>query len=210
MISFIVPVFNGEKYLDECLSSINLADSEIIVVNDGSMDASEKIAKKYTDKIVNIEHSGPVIARNIGLSHARGEYIIFMDADDILIEHATDICMKNIDGFDGVIGLRSDFISPDCPDISIQTKSSHHGVISGCAMFRRECFDIIGKMDEELLCGDGYDWLLRAEKNGLKFNKIDNILCMRRIHNSNMGRQMAGREKSDYIKIIKKHFVGQK
>ena len=148
MISVIVPVFNGEKYLDECLSSIHDDNIEIIVVDDESNDNSYNIAKKYTDQIIKIKHSGPVIARNTGLKHANGEYVVFMDADDVLNKNAISQMRKDIDGFDGVVGLRSDFISPDCPNINAQTKTSNHGVISGCAMFKKSVFDKIGGFDE--------------------------------------------------------------
>lgn len=207
MISVIIPVFNGEKYLDECLSSIRGDDVEIIVVDDESNDNSYEIARKYTNNVIKIKHAGPVVARNMGLQHAHGEFIVFMDADDILKENALSQMENNIDVFDGVIGLRADFISPDCPNINVQTKTSNHGVIAGCAMFKKSVFDKIGDFDSELLCGDGFEWLMRTQKNGIKFNKIDSVLCMRRIHNNNMGRTMQKNEKQDYIKIIKKHFI---
>lgn len=207
MISVIIPVYNGEKYLDECLSSVQHDNVEIIVVLDGCTDNSHDIAIKYTDKIIIHEtNQGPVVARNNGIKSANGDYIMLMDADDILDSQAYDILLQNITSFDGVIGLRSDFVSPEC-DITPETKTSSHGVISGCALFTKSAFERNGLFDEELLCGDGYDWLLRAEKSGLKFNKIDSILCKRRIHESNMGRRLKDRECSDYAKIIKKHFV---
>lgn len=209
MISIIVPVFNGEKYLDECLSGLGGNGIEIIVVNDSSNDNSEIIAKKYTDKVINIEHSGPVVARNTGLKHANGDYVMFMDADDVLNKDAITIMMNKIADFDVIIGRRSDFISPDCKDINTQTKTSSHGVIAGCALFKKSAFESIGYFDEDLLCGDAYDWLLRAKKSDLKIKEIDDILCMRRIHESNMGKTMALREKTDYAKIIRKHFVGK-
>lgn len=209
MISIIIPVFNGEKYLDECLSSLSHSDIEIIVVNDASTDTSEQIAKKYTDKIITVEHAGPVVARNIGLKAAKGDYVIFMDADDVLNKDAISTMENQIDDFDGIIGRRSDFISSDCKDITAETKTSSHGVIAGCAMFKKAAFDTVGNFDEDLLCGDGYDWLLRAKKSGLKIKEIDDVLCMRRIHQNNMGRTMGLREKSDYAKIIRKHFVGK-
>ncbi len=209
MISIIIPVFNGAKYLDECLSSIFGENIEIIIVNDASTDNSEQIAKKYTDKVINIEHSGPVIARNVGIKNATGDYLMFMDADDILKKDAITILINNISDFDGIIGRRSDFVSPDCKDIVVETKTSSHGVIAGCAMFKKSTFETVGLFDEDLLCGDGYEWLLRAKKHGLKIKEIDDVLCMRRIHESNMGRTMGMREKSDYVKIIKKHFVGE-
>lgn len=210
MISVIIPVFNGEKYLDECLSSVKNTDIEIIVVNDASTDNAENIARKYTDKIINISKSGPVIARNIGLKSANGEYIMFMDADDVLVKNAVDILYQQLKDFDVVIGLRQDFISPDCVDtyktIPEQKKSSH-GVISGCALLKKNVFDIVGDFDTDLMCGDGYDWLLRAEKSGIKINKIDSVVCHRRLHNSNMGRTLKDQECLDYVKIIRKHFT---
>ena len=209
MISIIISVFNGAKYLDECLSSVSDANIEIIVVNDASTDNSEQIAKKYTDKVVNIKHSGPVIARNIGIKNANGDYLMFMDADDVLKESAIITLANNIGDFDGIIGRRSDFVSPDCKDVEAETKTSSHGVIAGCALFKKDVFEKVGLFDEDLLCGDGYEWLLRSKKSGIKIKEIDDILCMRRIHKSNMGRTMGMREKSDYAKIIRKHFVGK-
>lgn len=209
MISIIIPVFNGEKYLDECLSSLPRTDVEIIVINDDSTDESAEIAHKYTNNVINIEHSGPVVARNIGIKNASGDYLMFMDADDVLKQGAIETLQNQIDDFDGIIGRRSDFVSQDCQDIVAEPKTSSHGVIAGCAIFKKSAFDVIGLFDEDLLCGDGYDWLLRAQKNGLKLKEIDDVLCMRRIHNSNMGRTMGMREKMDFAKIIRKHFVGK-
>ena len=210
MISVIIPVFNGAKYLDECLSSVPVSDTEIIVVNDDSTDNSAEIAKKYADHVINIEHSGPVIARNMGLKNANGDYVVFMDADDVLKENAITIMKQEIGDFDVVIGLRADFVSPDCTQSNSETKTSSHGVIAGCAMIKKSIFEQVGAFDEDLLCGDGYEWLLRAKKNNIKIKEINDVLCMRRIHDSNMGKTMGMREKTDYVKIIKKHFMGKK
>lgn len=208
MISVVIPVYNGEKYLDECLSSVAGTNVEIIVVNDASNDNSEQIARKHTKNVISIAHAGPVIARNQGLHQTHGDYIVFMDADDILKPDALKNMQNEIGDFDVVIGLRQDFISPDCTD-TIQNKKSQHGVIAGCALFKKSAFDKVGDFDTDLLCGDGYDWILRAEKQGIKIKKSNTVFCMRRIHNSNMGKTMAAQEKLDYVKIIKKHFMGK-
>ncbi|MBP5683928.1 MAG: glycosyltransferase [Bacilli bacterium] len=89
-VSVIVPVYNVEKYIDKCLDSLvkqTLKDLEIIVVNDGSPDNSEKIIQKYAKKYKNIkylvkENGGLSDARNYGLKYAKGEYIAFLDSDD--------------------------------------------------------------------------------------------------------------------------------
>lgn len=91
LISIIVPVYNGEKYLRECLDSLlaqTLTDIEIIVVDDGSTDGSAAICREYMQRepdrlrYVHQENSGQSSARNHGLDHARGQYIAFCDADD--------------------------------------------------------------------------------------------------------------------------------
>ena len=83
--SIIVPVYNVEDYISECLLSImnqTEKDFEVIVVNDGSKDKSIEIAKKYPVKIINQENQGLSEARNTGVKHAKGEYILFLDSDD--------------------------------------------------------------------------------------------------------------------------------
>lgn len=90
-VSVIVPVYNVEKYIDKCLNSLvnqTLKEIEIIVVNDGSPDNSQKIidryVKKYPNKVQSYikENGGLGSARNYGLKHANGEYISFVDSDD--------------------------------------------------------------------------------------------------------------------------------
>jgi len=90
-VSVIVPVYNVEKYLEKCLDSLvsqTLKEIEIIVVNDGSPDDSQKIidqyVTKYPEKIVSLmkENGGLGDARNYGLKYAKGEYIGFVDSDD--------------------------------------------------------------------------------------------------------------------------------
>jgi len=208
MLSVIIPVFNGEKYLLECLQSLP-SGAEIIVVDDGSTDNSAEIASEFGATVFKLINGGPVIARNHGLLHARGDFIMFMDADDVMVPGGTDIIMQNFDDeTDGVIALRTDFKSPDSDKEFIIKESKGHGVIAGCAIFRRRAFDTVGNFDEELLCGDGFEWLLRAEKNGIKIKRINDIVCRRRLHGDNMGVRMRDQEMRDYVKIIRKHKLG--
>ena len=90
-ISVIVPVYNVEKYIGKCLDSLvnqTLEDIEIIIVNDGSPDNSQKIinkyVKKYPQKVKSFikENGGQGSARNYGLKHAKGEYVAYVDSDD--------------------------------------------------------------------------------------------------------------------------------
>ena len=89
-VSIIVPVYNVEKYIEKCLKSLvnqTLKDIEIIIVNDGTKDNSQRIVDKYTKKYDFVksyikENGGLSSARNYGLKYANGEYIAFVDSDD--------------------------------------------------------------------------------------------------------------------------------
>lgn len=96
-ISIIVPVYNCEEWLRECINSLICSDSpceyEIILVNDGSTDRSGNICDEYAIihnciKVIHTINQGVSTARNIGLENATGEWIIFVDGDDILEENA--------------------------------------------------------------------------------------------------------------------------
>lgn len=97
-VSIIIPIYNSEKYLNRCLDSLvnqTLEDIEIITVNDGSTDKSEEIIKSYMDDkriiFINKKNGGQASARNLGLTKANGDYIIFIDSDDYT---NLDMCEK--------------------------------------------------------------------------------------------------------------------
>lgn len=111
-LSVIIPVYNAEKYLGECLASllrqdIPAEDYEIICVNDGSKDGSltllQDFARQYTNVIViDKENGGVTTARNAGLSAAQGDYIWFIDADDMVPENILGMLRSKAAGCDRV------------------------------------------------------------------------------------------------------------
>ena len=122
-VSVVVPVYNVEKYLSECLDSIvsqTLEDIEIIVVNDGSPDNSSEIIKKYAErdsriKVINKENGGYASAVNKGISVATGEYIAEVDSDDYIdrnmYKRLYEIAQK--ENVDIVVGRYAEFIGKD-------------------------------------------------------------------------------------------------
>ena len=104
MISVIVPVYNVEEYLEECLESIKrqtYTDIEVILVNDGSTDGSKEICERYCEKdsrfkLVNQENKGLSGARNRGMLESKGEFISFVDSDDVLKEDMLEQLMKQM------------------------------------------------------------------------------------------------------------------
>lgn len=94
-LSIIIPVYNASKYLRECMDSIAKQDSEryeVICIDDGSEDNSFEILKEYNDvfynyRVIQQSHSGLSAARNNGLQRAKGEYVYFVDSDDVLCDN---------------------------------------------------------------------------------------------------------------------------
>ncbi len=129
-VSVVIPVYNGEAYLEECMDSIlfqTLKEIEVICVDDGSTDHCSELLQKYKEMdsrvkvITNQRNYGPGTSRNKGLEKARGKYVIFLDADDVfekeLLELAfsraeiyqTDICIFREDEFSDSIKKRTEY-----------------------------------------------------------------------------------------------------
>ena len=93
-ISVIIPIYNGEEYLEQCIQSVfnqTLKEIELICVDDGSVDNSVQIIQKYAEKDKRIslfqqKNQGPGPARNFALKHAKGKFVAFLDADDYYLD----------------------------------------------------------------------------------------------------------------------------
>ena len=138
-ISLIIPVYNVEKYLKQCLESVinqTLQEIEIICVNDGSTDNSPKILKEYAQKykrikIINKENAGLGAARNTGIEHATGEYIGFIDSDDWVDTSMYEKLYKNAEVHN------SDIVMCPIHLFSDNNKEIKHNL----SYFSLECFD---------------------------------------------------------------------
>lgn len=118
LISVIVPIYNGEKYLKECIESIRnqtYPNLEIILINDGSNDKSLEICINYQQKdgrikIINQRNQGVCKARNAGLKISKGDYITFVDSDDIIEKNMYEILLKDIRKYNADIARCRAFI----------------------------------------------------------------------------------------------------
>lgn len=105
MISIIVPIFNVEKYLSECLNSIisqSISDYEVLLINDGSTDKSGDICDEYAQKdsrfkVYHKQNGGVSSARNFALEKIQGDWVYFCDADDLLYEKTLEILIRKFD-----------------------------------------------------------------------------------------------------------------
>lgn len=155
-LSIIVPVFNTEKYIEKCISSLlnqDINDYEIIVVNDGTKDRSiDIIRQKFQDPriiIVEQENGGLSKARNFGLRQSHGEYIYFVDSDDYISENCLGSILKNIDDdydllyFNGYYrhkGEQEEFISNNNNTLSGKTLSMKNPFVTAWLYIYKKSF----------------------------------------------------------------------
>ena len=105
LVSIIIPVYNAERYLEDCIESIlkqTYKNYEVLLIDDGSKDNSGNICDRYSNSnnnitVIHTENRGPSHARNTGILHAKGEWICFVDSDDTVTEHWLESYMKYAD-----------------------------------------------------------------------------------------------------------------
>jgi glycosyltransferase involved in cell wall biosynthesis len=217
LISCIIPVFNGERYLAEALESIfkqTYRPIEIIVADDGSTDGSAAVVTGYGSQICYLKQSnaGPATARNLGLSVARGDFVAFLDADDLwhpekLERQAArfrarpelDYCVAHAQNF-------------WIPELSQENdKFRDHRIskalpayVTGTLLVRRELFTTVRAFDPSLAHGDSTQWFLRAAEHGAVGELMPDVLLYRRLHHTNRIRQLAGASRNEFLQIVKK------
>ncbi len=192
LITVIVPVYNARNFVIEALRSIqqqNYEPLELIVINDGSTDDSLKIVRSLEMKmtLINQENAGPAAARNKGLGLAKGDFITFLDADDIwpenklrrqlayLLDHPQMVVVWGRSKYFGEFSERDKKIPLD----ENQTRIAYQ---LGSALFRREAFDKVGVFDETFITGEDNDWLLRATEMGLNQGAMNDVCLHHRMH----------------------------
>ena len=213
-VSAVIPVHNCRRYLAEAIGTA-LAQThlpcEIILVDDGSTDASAEVAKGFGGRVryYRQEHAGIGAARNTGVELAQGEFLAFLDADDLWASFKTEAQLKVFathPEIDMVFGLTQQFISPDidagtgnpfvCP------AEPSKGQMAGSMLIRRDAFLRVGLFDPGLRVGEFLDWYLRAQALALKPFFLAKVVLRRRIHGNNtVLREHASQ--LDYVRVLK-------
>jgi glycosyltransferase involved in cell wall biosynthesis len=215
LISVIIPVYNAERYLAEAIESVmsqTLPPDEIIIVDDGSTDESHQVAKRFAKPVLYYYQSqaGPGAARNLGVALAKGDWLTFLDADDLWLPDklARQMDLLKLDKeLEMVFGGVEQFISPDLdefhrPNLRIQSQT-FKGYHVGTMIIRRAAFAKVGFFSTALRVGEFIDWFARTQEKGLKSRLMPEIVMRRRIHDNNL-MQREGNIGGDYARILKK------
>ena len=224
MISIIVPVYNVENYLEECLESIRkqtYQDIEVILVNDGSTDDSQAICEHFcqTDnrfRLINQKNQGQSVARNHGVKESIGEYIMFVDSDDVVSLGLLEQLMKYMsNGIDIVECDRTEAIqclNEEKKDIHVKEFDSNealyqcfnHGVSWSpvAKLYRRKIVEKVPFL-ENLIYEDFYTGIVSL-KYIHKMRKIDYIGYYYRYHTSSTMNQTYSEKNLDIFKVGEK------
>lgn len=238
LISIIIPVYNGEKYLEECLDSVikqTYKELEIIVVNDGSTDKTGSIIDSYVKKDIRIKQialekqKGVALARNAGIENAEGDYISFIDSDDVIsndfienlfseMDDETDVvCSGYYDFKDSINNIMKTLI---LPNKSNKTVDETYGVYSDLFLesvamqavwgkiFRKELFKNL--YFESLEIGEDEVLLVQIMISNAVFKTCEYAGYYYRKHNdsvlgrANMGKEFVKNDLKAKLLIVKR------
>ncbi|BCM88227.1 UDP-Glc:alpha-D-GlcNAc-diphosphoundecaprenol beta-1,3-glucosyltransferase WfgD [Abditibacteriota bacterium] len=213
-ISTIIPVYNGERYLTEAIESVlgqTYAPFEVIVVDDGSSDASASIAQSFGPVVRFIQqvNSGAAAARNQGVALTTGTHLAFLDADDVWKPAKLARQMQTLrenPALDIVFGGMEQFVSPELDEGIKSTIHCPIETIAGythCTMLiKRDSFQRVGPFPVGWQVGEFIDWFLHAQDKGLQSEMLPEVVMRRRLHPNNQGREKCD-FRQDYVRIVK-------
>ena len=206
LVSTVVPVYNGERFLGAALDSA-LAQGyprhEVIVVDDGSTDASAEVARRRPEvRYIHQENAGPATARNTGIEAATGEVICYLDSDDMsvpgrlarqagyLVERPRVGCVLGHQELlvEPGIELPAWARLPRFPAPGSGTEEPNENpYFPPCTMVaRRWAFDRVGLFDPSFRIGEDVDWMFRAWEHGIEVDTLDEVVLLRRLHGANL------------------------
>lgn len=193
MVSVIITAYNYDKYIERCLRSVinqslNKSQYEILVVNDGSTDNTKKILENYTDvaRIFHLEKNmGLSYTRNFGIKKAKGQLVVFVDADDYIQQDMLYIQKTFLFENNKLDAVSVDYYLVDERGNHLEHVNAEEKPIACGIMFRKDFLYDIGLYDEDFKAREDEDLRIRF----LKKYKIYNIilpLYRYRMHNSNL------------------------
>jgi len=215
LITAAIPVRNGEAYLAEAIESVLMQTrpcDQLIVVDNGSADRSAEIAAGFGAPVEVVSEPRPGIgaARNAALRAARGDYLAFLDADDLWEPDKTALqlaAFETAPRLQLVFGHVLQFVSPDLAAEEAEAlrvpASSQPGQYIGAMLARRDAIEAIGLWPEDVRVSDGLSFLLRARELGLEQAMLAETVTLRRIHGANHSIQNRD-ERAEFARHLKR------
>lgn len=213
LITVVIPCYNYAKYLPECVNSVRrqtYKPVEIIVVNDGSPDNTEEVCKQLNVTCLTKPNGGLASARNYGIKHAKGKYIMCLDADDMLPDDSIEHHMKNaapkVISQCGLMEFEASFNFCFPKENSTLDNVKYGNSIYCNSVFYKKDWENVGGYDESDTMRLGYeDWefWIRMLKYGCVIKTSNETGLLYRIHHTSMTRTKTHANRDKLIKYIK-------
>lgn len=198
LITVIIPVYNGAQFIRDAISNVlsqGYPALEIIVVNDGSTDNTAEVLKGLSVDIrcFEQENLGPAAARNRGIKDASGDYVAFLDVDDLWPENnlsrlldvlRSEPALEVVHGHAQVMEL--DPATQRYEYVGNPNESFPYSIAA--ALYRRRVFQRVGLFDADLIFGEDTDWYKRAEELEIGIKRLEEVTLLVRRHTQNMTR----------------------
>lgn len=197
LVTAAIPVRDGETYLAEAIESVlgqTRPCDQLIVVDNGSSDRSAEVAAGFGPRVEIVEEPCPGIgaARNAALRVARGDFLAFLDADDVWEAEKTALQLAAFEAEPGLqlaFGHVRQFVSPDLAAGEAESirvpAAPQPGLYIGAMLARRTAVEAIGPWPEDVRVSDGLSFLLRARELGLAQAMLGPTVTLRRVHGAN-------------------------
>jgi len=213
LVSVIIPVYNGARYLRAALESVfaqTYRPFEVIVVDDGSVDDSGDIAQSFPEvRYLRQENQGVAAARNNAIDAARGEFFAFLDQDDLWTPEKLRLQIGHLLSHPDLgytLTQQQFFLDPGATLPAWFRKellaSVHTGWVLGTLVVRRAVFETVGSFATGYSAANDSDWFFRAKAAGIPMAVVPELLLLKRIHGAND----SGRSKeilSELLKVVK-------
>ena len=200
LVSVIIPVYNGERFLAAALASVAAQDYrplEVVVVDDGSTDSTAVIVAAFFQRTGLPGHyhyqdnQGPATARNAGLKLAAGAWVAFLDTDDLWVPWKTSLQLQvlaqhpqaGVVWGDAII-IHDDAAAPPAPPMT--SPRPHPMFLLQSMMIRRTTLEQIGPFDSTLRLGEDVDWIFRALEQGVRIVIHPGLVLYYRRHATNL------------------------
>ena len=217
LVSIVLPVLNAQRFLAQALGSIQAQtyqNYELLIVDGGSTDGTAALARQAPGaRFMPQTGAGLANAWNTGVRAAQGEYISFIESDDLWFAEKLALQVAHLEQYPKhqyVIAQVQLFLEPGCarpPGLRPEVfEGSHVGRLPGALMARRSLFDQIGLFEERWQVTPDIDWFARLAAEQVPGTELPEVLLFRRIHDSNLS-QVAGPVliKSELLQVLKQN-----
>jgi D-glycero-D-manno-heptose 1,7-bisphosphate phosphatase len=231
VVTVMMPAYNAARYIGESVESLlaqSYANWELVVVNDGSTDETASVAAAYRDPRIRVLHQkngGESSARNAALRNATGEYLAFLDADDLFLPEHLESAVKYLETHPECGGVYTDGIYIDAAGTHLKPLSSRRrGPFTGrifeqmvrasdvfgtpaCVVLRRAVIQShMLEFDPDIVIGPDWDFLVQFSEHA-DFGYVDRPTCLYRVHTGNISNSTKGQERRRSLALCRQKAI---